>query len=163
MCTLCENKQKNPGRWCYDASDISEICSNKTFKRHVNMRGGHSLKGTEKQELISLFLNKAKKSVASSMKRKFEKPKGNIYGVAWQHNVKFPTNNLTAPSDSCDSGPACLALMAGSALTTCVTCSSQTWLHAGTTWGALKHTDAWNSPPRRLFHWAGCGLDMEEF
>lgn len=56
-------------------------------------------------------------SVASSMKRRPENPNEDIYGVARQNNFKFPMNNMTAPSDSCDSGPVCLVLKAGFALT----------------------------------------------
>lgn len=49
MCTLGENKQKNPGRWCYGASDISKMCLNKGLKRDINVGRKDSLKGSEKQ------------------------------------------------------------------------------------------------------------------
>lgn len=54
---------------------------------------------------ISLFLYEENKSVASSVKRKLDNLKGNIYGVALQYNFKFQMNNLTDPFNSCDSGP----------------------------------------------------------
>lgn len=50
MCTLCENKQKNPSGQCHGASDISEMCSKESLKIDINVSGGHSLKGNEKQK-----------------------------------------------------------------------------------------------------------------
>lgn len=90
------------------------MCSNESFKRHTNVNGETPSNGVGASFLYS---SKEKKSVASSMKRKPENPKKDIYGVARQNNFKFPMNNMTAPSDSYDFGPACLVLKAGSALT----------------------------------------------
>lgn len=79
-------------------------------------------------------------SEVSSMERELENPKGNIYGVARQNNFIFPRITRTAASDSCGAGPARLGWKAGSVLTACVTPGSNTWLHTGVTWGALKVT-----------------------
>lgn len=39
ICILCENKQKNSGRWCHGVSDRSDVCSNESFKRDLCEQG----------------------------------------------------------------------------------------------------------------------------
>lgn len=121
---------------------------------------GESL--SNEAEAPFLYSSKEKKSVASSMKRKPENPKEDIYGVARQNilNSQWIAWLLLLTA-------VILALLAWfcrwlctyPTLTTCVNPGSQTWLKARTTWGVLKNINAWNPPLRLLFNWAGVWLD----